>query len=279
MSRFFQAVTWLVWMPNWPASWAVVRSPLAAARATLALKAAANTHRFPLIVRLRKGCPPPSELHLQSAPENWCPPQSSRRSAREDARCGHRRAIQKTTSLAQRQTARGGVGCSAAGKAPTDAGSDPATGAIGRRQPGRGGCVRTAAAEADRGRRPLRRRCPQGLVGERGASSAAARDTAEQRLPSNRSVPGRESGDRRGRALPHDRHATLRPFRWSSVMQPFIAPSDGSRHLPSAKPEPIARCFCQSRQTLNTRLEASPSTSCFDWHRASCPSGKRGTDR
>ena len=125
---------------------------------------------------------------------------------------------------------------------------------------------------------PLRRRCPQGLVGERGASSAAARDTAEQRLPSNRSVPGRESGDRRGRALPHDRHATLRPFRWSSVMQPFIAPSDGSRHLPSAKPEPIARCFCQSRQTLNTRLEASPSTSCFDWHRASCPSGRRGTD-
>ena len=36
----------------------------------------------------------------------------------------------------------------------------------------------------------------------RGRSFAAARDEAEQRLPSNRSVPGRDRGDRRGRAGP-----------------------------------------------------------------------------
>ena len=47
---------------------------LAAARATLALKAAPKTRRFPLIVMLRKGCLPPSELHLISAPENRGPP-------------------------------------------------------------------------------------------------------------------------------------------------------------------------------------------------------------
>jgi hypothetical protein len=37
MSCFFLAVTWLAWIPNWLANWAVVRSPLAAAKAALAL--------------------------------------------------------------------------------------------------------------------------------------------------------------------------------------------------------------------------------------------------
>jgi len=46
---------WLVWMPNWLASWAVVRSPLAAARATLALNGAPYTRRLPGIVILLKG--------------------------------------------------------------------------------------------------------------------------------------------------------------------------------------------------------------------------------
>jgi hypothetical protein len=59
---------------GWLASWAVVRSPLAAARATLALKAAPKTRRFPLIVMLRKGCLPPSELHLIGGPEKRGPP-------------------------------------------------------------------------------------------------------------------------------------------------------------------------------------------------------------
>jgi len=75
MSCFFHAVTWLVWIPNWHASWAVVRSPLAAARATLALNAAPNTRRFPAIIMLLVGCLPPAELHLIKAPENRGPPQ------------------------------------------------------------------------------------------------------------------------------------------------------------------------------------------------------------
>ena len=77
MSCVFQAVTWLVWMPNWLASWAVVRSPVAAARATWALKAASKPHCLPLIVMLRKGCLPPSEFHLISAPKNRGPPQQA----------------------------------------------------------------------------------------------------------------------------------------------------------------------------------------------------------
>jgi hypothetical protein len=51
------------------------------------LKAAPKTRRFPLIVMLRKGCLPPSELHLISAPENRGPPHhaASRRSAQAGA--------------------------------------------------------------------------------------------------------------------------------------------------------------------------------------------------
>jgi len=50
MSRFFQAAAWLVWIPNWLANCAVVQSALATASATFALKAAPNTHRFPVII-------------------------------------------------------------------------------------------------------------------------------------------------------------------------------------------------------------------------------------
>jgi hypothetical protein len=69
MSCFFQAVTWLVRIPNWLASWAVIRAPLAAAKATFALKAAPNTLRFPAIILLLIGCLPPRKLRLIRAPE------------------------------------------------------------------------------------------------------------------------------------------------------------------------------------------------------------------
>jgi hypothetical protein len=76
---FFQAVTWLVWMPNWLASWAVVRSPMAAAKATLALNGAPYTRRLPGIVILLIGGLQARKLHLIRAPEIRGPPQCSTR--------------------------------------------------------------------------------------------------------------------------------------------------------------------------------------------------------
>jgi len=70
MSCFFQAVTWLVWIPDWLANWAVVRSPLAAANATFALKAAPNTRRFPAIILLLIGCLPPGSSTLSGRPKS-----------------------------------------------------------------------------------------------------------------------------------------------------------------------------------------------------------------
>jgi hypothetical protein len=64
-------------MPNWLANWAVVRSPLAAAKATFALKAAPNTRRFPAIILLLIGCLPPGKVHLIRAPEIRGPPQDT----------------------------------------------------------------------------------------------------------------------------------------------------------------------------------------------------------
>jgi hypothetical protein len=48
-SSFFQAVTWLVWTPNFEANSAVDRSPRAAARATLALNDVLELRRFLVI--------------------------------------------------------------------------------------------------------------------------------------------------------------------------------------------------------------------------------------
>lgn len=58
----------VLWMPNWLASWAVVRSPLAAAKATLASNTAPNARRFPAIILLLIGCLRPGKIHLISAP-------------------------------------------------------------------------------------------------------------------------------------------------------------------------------------------------------------------
>lgn len=76
MSCFFQAVTWLLWLPNRQASWAVVRSPLAAASAAFASNAAQNTLPFPAIILLLKARIRPGTLRLIRAPENQGPPQS-----------------------------------------------------------------------------------------------------------------------------------------------------------------------------------------------------------
>jgi hypothetical protein len=56
-------------------SGAIVRSPLAAAKATFALNAAPNTRHFPAIILLLIGCLPPGKLRLIRAPENRGPPQ------------------------------------------------------------------------------------------------------------------------------------------------------------------------------------------------------------
>jgi len=60
------------------------RSPLAAANATFALKAAPKTRRVPAIILLLIGCLPPGKVHLIRAPAIRGPPQSSRRITRFD---------------------------------------------------------------------------------------------------------------------------------------------------------------------------------------------------
>ncbi len=57
-------------MPPWkPAPLSMHRRPSSLRQATFALKAAPKTRRFPLIVMLRKGCLPPSELHSSARPK------------------------------------------------------------------------------------------------------------------------------------------------------------------------------------------------------------------
>ncbi len=74
VSCFLQADAWLAWMPTRGcrtglASRAVVRSPVAAAGATLALNAAPKTRRFQAIILLLTGCLPPGKLHLSGRPK------------------------------------------------------------------------------------------------------------------------------------------------------------------------------------------------------------------